>query len=136
MTLKPPLSFDDQLSRLEKRGLIINDYKTAKTFLSENNYYRINIYFHKLMDLTNHFLEGTKLDYVIGVYNNDRWLRSLIFNLLEPIEIKIKTNIAYYLGLKYGSDCFYKDDLFKDQKTQKIILSNFKTKLIEIVWIP
>ena len=82
MILKPPLSIDDQLSRLEKRGLIINDYEAAKIFLSENNYYRINIYFHKLMDSTNHFLEGTKLDYVIGIYNNDRWLRSLNFQFI------------------------------------------------------
>jgi len=47
--LKPALTIDQQLNLLEERGIIIDDKSEAELFLIDNNYYRLNIYFHKTM---------------------------------------------------------------------------------------
>lgn len=43
---KPPLSVDKQLSLLQKRGLIINNYEYAKKILSNLNYYNLSGYLY------------------------------------------------------------------------------------------
>ncbi|MEI0448117.1 hypothetical protein R4J03_13820 [Brachyspira intermedia] len=43
---KPPLSIDEQLSLLKKRGLIINNYEFAKNVLSNLNYYSLSGYLY------------------------------------------------------------------------------------------
>jgi abortive infection bacteriophage resistance protein len=88
MPLKPALSIQDQIVLLRKRGMIIDSEPTAATFLASNHYYRLNIYFHKLMDSPDHFREGTQFSHVMANYSNDSWLRNKILPVLEPIEIK------------------------------------------------
>lgn len=47
--LKPALTIEQQIYLLQERGMIIDDFGEVKRFLEETNYYRLNIYFHKLM---------------------------------------------------------------------------------------
>ena len=54
MALKPALSVHDQIELLRQRGMTIDDEKKATAFLQSNHYYRLNIYFHKLMDSPDH----------------------------------------------------------------------------------
>lgn len=110
MILKPALTVQDQILRLQSKGLIVENPKFAESFLLRNNYYRLNIYFHKFMDGTDHFENGTTFEKITRIYENDQWLRNQLLAILEPIEIHTKTSIAYHLGLKYGSDCFYHDE--------------------------
>lgn len=119
MNLKPALTIDEQISLLKQRGMDISNDALAEEFLRNNNYYRMNIYFHKLMDQPNHFPIHTNFERIINIYKNDIFLRQCCLTILEPIEITIKTNIAYYLGLKYGSECFYDNNLC--QNHQEII---------------
>ena len=55
MTLKPSLSIHEQLELLVKRGMIIDNEQQATSFLKTNHYYRLNIYFHKLLNLKDQF---------------------------------------------------------------------------------
>ena len=112
MNLKPALEIKDQSELLQKRGLGVEDFDEAYNFLLSNNYYRLNVYFHNYMDDINHFIQGTTFKKIQSVYENDQFLRNKLLILLEPIEIKFKSCIAYYLGIKYGSDCFYQSDIF------------------------
>jgi abortive infection bacteriophage resistance protein len=111
--LKPPLTIDQQLEVLNAKGLVIDHIEEAHQFLTENNYYRLNIYFHKFMDSKDHFISGTTFSKLINVHENDTYLRQQVFSMLEPIEINFKTKIAYFLGNKYGSDVFYKKEIYK-----------------------
>ena len=43
---KPWLSITDQISLLEKKGMVINDHDTAKSSLSMIGYYRLSAYWH------------------------------------------------------------------------------------------
>ena len=70
--------------------MIIDSEATAATFLASSHYYRLNIYFHKLMDSPDHFREGTQFSQVMAIYGNDSWLRNKILTILEPIEVKLE----------------------------------------------
>jgi abortive infection bacteriophage resistance protein len=126
MSIKPALSVSEQVKLLQTRGLIIENPSSAEAFLLQNNYYRLNIYFHKFMEAKNCFKVGTTFEYIVAVYQFDRWLRNRLLTLWEPIEIHTKTRIAYCLGRTYGSDCFYKDNCFKNVDDFKKVTKDFE----------
>jgi abortive infection bacteriophage resistance protein len=128
MSLKLALSIQEQIELLQNRGMTIDNEATANAFLSRNQYYRLNIYFHKLMDNPNHFQEGTHFSKVMAIYANDSWLRNKILTILEPIEIKTRTQISNYLGMIYGSDAFYQEGIYKDVKIWQAISDNFSNE--------
>ncbi|MHB0923922.1 MAG: Abi family protein [Bellilinea sp.] len=111
--LKPAITIDQQIELLQSKGLVIDNKEEASLFLINNNYYRLNVYFHKLMNPQDHFIPGTKFSKIVEICKNDSYLRRNIISILEPIEIKFKTRIAYFLGRKYGSDAFYRKDIYK-----------------------
>lgn len=126
MSLKPALSIEDQLALLKHRGMIIDNESTAVAFFSSNHYYRLNIYFHKLMDTPDHFRDGTRFSQVMAIYANDSWLRNKILTLLEPIEIKTRTQLSHYLGMTYGPDAYYQKGIYKDETIPQTVLDNFR----------
>ena len=130
MELKPALTIDEQIKVLRSRGLIIENLEETKFFLQSNQYYRLNIYFHQFMDVDNHFKEQTNFKQIQGCYLNDRWLRNKILLLLEEIEVKAKTQIAFYLGTRYGSNAFYKKDLYKVTSYQDQIVKAFNLEIL------
>src|SRR3990172_6042574 len=129
MDLKPALTIQDQISLLRKRGINVDDEPFAKNFLLNNQYYRLNIYFHNLMDSPDHFPVGTKFSTLVDIYNNDKWMRNKLHAALEPIEIRIRTLTAYHLGIKYGSGAFYNKTLFSKEEYWQEISLNFKKEI-------
>ena len=128
MILKPALSIEEQINQLQHRGMIINDVCSVENFLLNNNYYRLNIYFHKFMDRQDKFRKGTSFNQITGAYINDRWFRNTLLIVLEPLEIKIKTQTAYILGEKYGSDCFYQKNIYKNVSNFIKICNTFENE--------
>lgn len=129
MVTKNPLPIEQQLDLLNKRGLVIDNPALAAKFLIDNNYYRLNIYFHKCMDGPDHFPDSLSFSKIISIYQYDQWLRNKILLLLEPIEIKIKSHTAYYLSMKYGSDCFYNELLYLDKDMYNVIHSSLDKEI-------
>jgi abortive infection bacteriophage resistance protein len=129
MPLKPALSIHEQIALLHKRGMIIDSEPNAAAFLASNHYYRLNIYFHKLMDSPDHFREGTQFSQVMAIYGNDSWFRNKILTVLEPIEIKTRTQVSHYLGITYGPDVFYQKSVYKDEPIWHAILDNFSNEI-------
>lgn len=125
MKLKRALSFQDQVVLLRSRGMIIEAESEAEQFLTVNNYFRLNYYFHKLMDYHDHFFEGTRFQQIMDIYKNDSWLRNQLLLVLEEIEIKVRTQIAYHLGRTYGSEAFYKMDIYKNTIRHQVLMCNF-----------
>jgi len=129
MSLKKPLSISNQLDLLHARGMIIDDFTKAHTFLECNHYYRLNIYFHKFMDSPDHFKDGIQFSQIISVYENDRWLRNKILSILERIEIETRTRISYHLALTYGSSALYDNSNFKDNGKYNEFLQKFNQEI-------
>lgn len=105
---KKPLTYEEQVDLLESRGLIINDKERAIKHLSNISYYRLSAYMLPCKEIkdgsyTDKFIEGKTWDNVYQVYLFDRKLRLLIFDVIERIEISIRTQVIYQLSHKYGS---------------------------------
>lgn len=112
---KTPLSFKDQVSLLEKRGLLIGDRDKAEYYLSHLNYYRLAAYclpFEKDHN-THQYVEGTTFDQVLDLYIFDRELRLLVLDAIERVEVSIRTHLAYTLAHKYGPHDYLNSALFK-----------------------
>jgi abortive infection bacteriophage resistance protein len=118
--LKQALSIEDQIDLLKNRGLQIEDYEEAKNVLQDCTYYRLNYYFKKFIFEKNCFSNDCSFRKILNYYYFDQWLRIYILSMLEPIEVAIRSRIAYHLAINYGSDCFYRDDLFDSYSLNKI----------------
>lgn len=97
---KPPVTFSDQVTLLESRGLVVPDKKRAEHFLSHLNYYRFAGYVLPFeQDHASHQLRpGTTFDQVLDLYIFDRELRLLLLDAIERIEVSVRTQWAYYFA--------------------------------------
>ena len=54
-------------------------------------------------DKANHiFKPGSRFEDVLALYNFDRKLRLLLFDVLERIEIALRTKLIYHLSHEHG----------------------------------
>lgn len=128
---KQIISFDKQIERLEKRGLIISDKLVAKEFLKNISYFRLQGFWWEFQeDKTNHkFKEGTTFEKVINLYTFDRKLRLLIFDAIERIEIALRTKLIYYPSIELGQWWFEDENNFHSTKFHKESLEEIDKEL-------
>ena len=112
---KPPLTIDQQVTLLQKRGLVVdaNDSR-LQYYLKNVSYYHLSIYF-KFFQRDDVFQEGTTFDDVLRIYTFDNKLRLLLLEILERVEKAFKSRVAYHLSnAKKDSHCHIKRELFVD----------------------
>jgi len=105
---KTPLSFEEQITLLKDRGLIIDDETKATQYLKEISYYRLSAYFLPYQELKDKFNSGVTFKQIIQTYSFDRELRLLIFDCIERIEVAIRAQIVYYMSMQYN-DAHWQD---------------------------
>ena len=97
---KKPLTVDEQIDRLERRGLNFSDRELAKNYLQNISYYRLRAYTYPFQDNkdpdADHEFLRDDIDFndIIDLYVFDRRLRNLVFNELEKIEVAIRTQLS------------------------------------------
>ena len=128
---KPAISITDQINLLKSRGLIINDAAAANHYLSQISYYRLVGYWYPLQsDKVNHkFKPGSTLQTVIDLYNFDRELRLLVFNMIERVEIGIRTQFIYTFSLNRTPWWFENKALFKSNNYWRQNLSSLDKEI-------
>lgn len=104
--LKQALTFAQQVSHLQNKGLIVNDTAFAEQYLHDHNYYHLNIYFHHYLDNNDRFFTNTTFEKIVEHEENDCWFRKTLFSALGSIEIKARTLIAYELAHNSFPDAF------------------------------
>jgi len=105
LPLKPPTTFEEQVERLSKRNLIIEDKDFALDTLSKVNYYRFSAYLLPFKQFSNGcYRQGTSFNQIFRLYEFDRKMRNILSSVIEPIEVLLKTKIAYYHAHKYGAE--------------------------------
>jgi abortive infection bacteriophage resistance protein len=119
-------TIEDQIAKLQARGLQINDLSQARHFLSNISYYRLEGYWWPMQaDKVKHiFKPNSRFEDVIALYNFDRELRLLIFDVIERIEIGFRTKVIYHLSHELSPWWFESEANFKNQvaHTQSLIL--------------
>lgn len=107
---KPYLTVADQLTLIERRGIVVTDRAKATEMLHRIGYYRLSGYWYPFRATVHspvghivgdNFRAGTELSTVIDLYVFDKKLRLLMLDAFERIEIALRVQIAIVLG-KHG----------------------------------
>jgi abortive infection bacteriophage resistance protein len=113
---KEALTVEEHIRLLQSRGLEIDDESQATHYLSHVSYYRLSGYWWPMLaDKESHvFKPESRFSDVVSLYNFDRELRLLIFDVIEKIEISLRTKLIYHLSHEHGPWWFQNTDLFVD----------------------
>lgn len=128
MELKPALSYKEQIKKLRiDHNLSISNVKLAEEILKNVNYYRLSGYGIGLKKSNNkeHYEDNISIEHLFKLYCFDSQFKNNLIRTIEQIEIELRTQIAYHLSIKYGSDALiYKDNfIHKTNKAGKSIYS-------------
>lgn len=101
--VKPPTTFDEQITLLQKRNCRIEDPAFCTQVLQQINYYHLSAYFlpFRLADGT--YRDGTSFQTVYRIYEFDRKIRNILFSAIEQVELYLRTQFAYFHAHRYGS---------------------------------
>lgn len=113
---KEAFTIDQHIEQLQSRGLVIQNKELAIHYLSHVSYYRLAGYWWPFQaDKTQHLFKPTsKFEDVISLYNFDRELRILLFDVIEKIEISLRTKLIYHLSHEFDPWWFQNTSLFID----------------------
>ncbi len=93
---KAATSIAQQMDQLQSRGLQIENKDEAGHCLLNMGYYRLAGYWWPMQaDKVAHiFKPNSRFEDVIALYNFDRELRLLLFEVIEKIEIALRTRLS------------------------------------------
>lgn len=119
MPTKDFKTYEEQLTILEKRGLIVPDRTAALHHLCEKNYYRLSAYSLTMRTrdpVTNEerFYRGSTFDQLIELYDFDTDFRACILAATATVETNLKSYLAYYHGGHYGPTGYLNNANFED----------------------
>lgn len=128
---KNALTIQQQIEQLIERGLIIKEEDQATHYLSHISYYRLAGYWWPMQsDKENHiFKPNSRFADVIALYNFDRELRLLLFDVIEKIEISLRTKLIYHLSHEFDPWWFQNTSLFNDTSELIKTLSSFDEEI-------
>lgn len=106
------LPLKEQVDRLVKRGLEVNDLEYAVALLKSVGYYRLTGYLYPFLDseeyvddenhartrVLNKYRSGTTLHHAESIIDFDRELRMLVMEGVERVEVAVRMRAGYVLG--------------------------------------
>ncbi|MCW5521113.1 Abi family protein [Aureitalea sp. L0-47] len=128
---KPATTIDQQLALLAKRGLEIDNEALARHYLSHVSYYRLGEYWYVMQadKETHQFKDKSKFSDVVNLYNFDRKLRILLFDVIEKIEISLRTKLIYHLSHEFDPWWFQNFEIFEDSLALTRTLTNLEEEI-------
>jgi len=128
---KPAKNIKEQITQLQQRGLIIEDVAKAEYYLSVIGYYRLSGYWWPMLADKNArvFKAKSTFDNVIAIYNFDKELRLLLFEIIESIEIALRTKLIYHISLEISPWWFEDSNNFKDRDNHSKLLVDIDREL-------
>lgn len=116
---KEAKTIESHIKLLKERGLEIDDLDLAKHYLSHVSYYRLAGYWWPMQeDKTLHtFKPNSRFSDVVKLYNFDRELRVLLFDVIEKIEISLRTKLIYHLSHEISPWWFQNTSIFIDARS-------------------
>ncbi|KXA19331.1 Abi family protein [Gardnerella vaginalis] len=115
MTLKPALTYDQQIARLvNDHHLKISNIEFAKGILTKVNYYRLSGYGVGLKNANNkeYYQDTVSIEQLFNLYCFDSQFKNNLMRTIEQIEIELRTQIVYYLSIKYGPEVLMSETNF------------------------
>lgn len=129
---KKAISIDQQLNLLEEKGMLIDNWQTAKERLSLIGYYRFSGYAYPFRNPIDHssFIEDTTFDKIFRIYDFDRRFKTLLLSYLGRIEVALRTQIIdkFSCGTR-DPWWFANENWFIDKNEFKSFLEGLELKL-------
>ena len=131
MDLKKPLTFEEQLDKLETHGIIISDRETAKDILKKVNYYRFTGYALQFRQdpSDSNYIKGTTFETVHNIYKVDEILRDTFRRYIEKAEVYYRSLTAYGFSIAKCTtapyDQHYDEKNFFNKKGSTEVMENF-----------
>lgn len=121
---KPAKSHAELLELLIERGLVIEDRNRALSALRQIGFYRLSAYmlpFQRGDRSADHhrFIEGSRFESILQIYDFDARLREITFRAISEIEVRFAAEISDSLSLPHGGHWFLKAELFKSQEAHR-----------------
>lgn len=108
------LTFAEQVTLFEQRGMIIPNREKAERMLSFINYYKL-----KEMSLpfliNDKYIENFSFDDMLTRFYENKNLRLNLLRLTEKVELSLKTKLAYILGEQIGAYGYLNFSLWIDK---------------------
>ena len=106
--MKTATTVEEQLHKMQERGLIINDLSKAREILSDIGYFRLGFYcfpfeknYPEKHDRTHLFMENVSFEDVVKLYYFDTDLRYLLSRYINRIEINFRSAVSYIVSNQY-----------------------------------
>lgn len=128
---KKAFTIQKQIEQLKERGLLILQEDNAEHWLSNVSYYRLGEYWYSMQsDKENHiFKPNSRFSDVLLLYLFDAELRILIFDIIEKIEISLRTKLIYHLSHEFDPWWFQNFELFNDSRELVKTLTGLEEEL-------
>lgn len=106
-------TIDERLDILISDGLTIVDRASAKASLERVDYFRMMRFAPMFEDEHRRFFPGTTYEDLENVYEFDRYIRHIIMQCIDPIEVALRAQLSDLVGTQYGSDGYRHRDNFQ-----------------------
>ncbi len=128
---KKPTTIAEQIALLKNRGLEIESEEETGHYLSHISFYRLGEYWHSMQsDVINHlFKPNSKFKEVMALYCFDRELRIILFDVIEKLEISLRTKLIYHLSHEFDPWWFQNFALFTDSLALTKTLSGLEEEI-------
>ena len=128
---KQAVSVQAQIALLRERGLTIDDDAEAARHLGNISYYRLAGYLLPFQsDKVQHLYKpGSRFETALELYRFDQKLRVLAFDLLERIEVSVRTQLIYVMSLNHSPWWFEDAALFTSAEDHAEALASIDGEL-------
>lgn len=112
--IKKPLTIPEQIELLKGRGLLIQDEEKAQDALLKISYFRLAAYLRPMeQDKQQHiFKTNSYFENAVSLYDFDKDLRTLLFSVIQSIEIAFRSALINTVACEHGSFWFMRPELF------------------------
>ena len=125
---KPFKDYNEQISLLRQRGLIISSDPVAISILKRMNYYRLSAYSLTLRK-DDQFYPNVSIEDILVLYEFDAELRKIVFEFSSIVETSARAYIAYYHAREYGPLGYLNNQNFEDETRHAAFLKELSSAI-------
>ena len=97
------LSYEQQVEKLRKDGLIVEDECAAISRLKWEGYYNFAVGYNRLFkDDRKRYIRGVRFEHIEALYDFDKHLRGIVYEYTQAVECNLKALIADTFSRIYG----------------------------------